>query len=216
MSPPDINSVVAAALDGKRLLDHPFYRRWEAGEVTLGELADYASQYRHFESYLPRFLGELADSLPEGAERDLVAVNLADELGDPVPHIELFEHFAQAVGAPEADPSPAMSSLLGVHEHLLEQGALHALAGFLAYECQAAEVAKAKADGLRTHYDLGDGGVSFWSHHAEVDARHAEWAREALAGLTSAPEAFKPSIRTAADAWWSFLDERETQLSPTG
>ena len=67
MSPPDINSVVAAALDGKRLLDHPFYRRWEAGEVTLGELADYASQYRHFESYLPRFLGELAESLPEGA-----------------------------------------------------------------------------------------------------------------------------------------------------
>ena len=51
--------VVGAALDGKRLLDHPFYRRWEAGEVTLGELADYASQYRHFESYLPNFLGEL-------------------------------------------------------------------------------------------------------------------------------------------------------------
>ena len=49
-----------------------------------------------------------------------------------------------------------MSSLLGVHEHLLEQGALHALAGFLAYECQAAEVAKAKAEGLRRHYDLGD------------------------------------------------------------
>ena len=66
MSPPDINSVVATALDGKRLLYHPFYRRWEAGEVTLGELADYAAQYRHFESYLPSFLGELADSLPKG------------------------------------------------------------------------------------------------------------------------------------------------------
>ena len=136
-----------------------------------------------------------------------------------MPHIELFEHFAQAVGAPEADRSPAMSSLLGVHEDLLERGASHALAGFLAYECQAAEVANAKADGLRKHYGLGDDAVSFWSHHAEVDARHAEWAREAVAGLTSAPEApeaFEPSIRAAADAWWTFLDERETQKGPTG
>ena len=29
------------------VLRHPFYQRWSAGELTTGELADYAGQYRH-------------------------------------------------------------------------------------------------------------------------------------------------------------------------
>ena len=214
MNLPDANSFVAAALSDRRLLYHPFYRRWEAGQVAISELADYASQYRHFESYLPSFLGELVRSLPEGRSRDLVAANLADELGDPVPHTELFERFARAVDAPQAECSPAMAALLDVHEDLLGRDALHALAGFLAYECQAAEVARAKADGLRTHYGLEDDAVSFWAHHAEVDINHALWARDALTGLTDAPGALEPSVRVAADAWWAFLDEREAQQAP--
>jgi pyrroloquinoline-quinone synthase len=211
MSRPDVDSVVAAALAGRRLLDHPFYRRWEAGKVSLDELADYAAQYRHFEAYLPAFLGELVGSLPEGHGRDLVASNLADELGDPVPHTELFERFAQAVDALPAERSPAMAGLLAAHDELLGRGPLHALAGFLAYEYQAAEVANAKADGLRRNYGLGEDAVSFWAHHAEVDIHHAEWARDALASSTSAPEALEPSVRCAAEAWWAFLDEREGQ-----
>lgn len=67
------------ALAGRRLLDHPFYRRWERGEVSEAELASYAAQYRHFEAYLPGFLAQLVAGLPEGEARDLVAANLADE-----------------------------------------------------------------------------------------------------------------------------------------
>src|SRR5918994_1244824 len=29
------------------VLCHPFYERWSAGELTLGELARYSGQYRH-------------------------------------------------------------------------------------------------------------------------------------------------------------------------
>ena len=29
------------------VLDHPFYERWERGELTRDELAHYAGQYRH-------------------------------------------------------------------------------------------------------------------------------------------------------------------------
>jgi pyrroloquinoline-quinone synthase len=209
MNTSGISSVIDATLAGKRLLDHPFYRRWEAGQVTVGELADYAGQYRHFENYVPGFLGALVASLPEGPGRDLVAANLADELGDPVPHVELFERFARAVGAPVTKPSPAMSELLGVHDELLARSALDGLAGFLAYECQAADVAEVKADGLKRHYGLDQDAVSFWAHHAEVDVRHAEWAREALGGMEWEQKTLQPSVRRAADAWWGFLDERE-------
>jgi len=58
------------------------------------------------------------------------------------------------------------------------------LAGFLAYECQAAEVARAKADGLERHYGSPDAAF-FWAHHAEVDTRHGQWAGEALASIAA-------------------------------
>jgi len=202
------DAVLDAVLADRRLLDHPFYRRWEAGGLTREELAGYAAQYRHFEAYLPRFLADLVASLPQGPARALVAANLADELGDPEPHIELFERFAGAVGAPDAAPSPAMANLLSVHDDLLAAGPRAGLAGFLAYECQADEVARAKAEGLRTHYGLGEGAVSFWAHHAEVDARHGEWAGAALASMAGPGEEVEGSVRRAADAWWAFLDER--------
>ena len=101
-----LDRALAAALADRQLLDHPFYRRWEAGQVSMAELAAYAAQYRYFERYLPRFLSQLTHALPEGPARDLVAANLADEQGDPIPHAELFEQFAGAVAAGDDAPSP--------------------------------------------------------------------------------------------------------------
>ncbi|MGO9342028.1 MAG: TenA family transcriptional regulator [Acidimicrobiales bacterium] len=208
---------LSSALAGRRLLDHPFYRRWERGEVSMDELADYAGQYRHFEACIPGFLKDLVAQLPEGAARDLVAANLADEEGDPVAHVELFERFATAVGASagiRTAASPATRALIDCYAASLAEGPVAALAGFVAYECQASEVARAKADGLRAHYGLDDFGVSFWEHHAQVDARHSEWALGALEDLSRSygeetDEQIQSAFGRGADAWWSFLDERE-------
>jgi pyrroloquinoline-quinone synthase len=209
MSPSSVNSGVTAALVDRRLLEHPFYRRWEHGEVSMDELADYAAQYRHFERYLPVFLKELVVGLPEGSARELVAANLADEEGDPVPHVDLFERFARAVGAEAAIATPAMAELLGTYGELLDEAPAAALAGFLAYESQASDVARRKADGLRRHHGLDDHAVSFWEHHAEIDARHGAWAQRAFDECTDEPVRLVPFARQAADAWWTFLDERE-------
>lgn len=209
---------LSSALAGRRLLDHPFYRRWERGEVTMAELADYAEQYRHFETSLPVFLKGLVAELPEGRAKALVAANLADEVGDPISHVELFERFADAVGArsgaEEAPASGATRALTDTYAASLAEGPVSALAGFVAYECQASEVARTKADGLRRHYGLDGFAASFWDHHARVDARHSEWALRALHDVSKsndeiAPEQVLPSFRRGAEAWWSFLDERE-------
>lgn len=210
----DTHPDIAALVADRRLLHHPFYRRWEKGEVSITELAAYAAQYRHFEAYLPGFLEALVGGLPGGMAKDLVAANLADELGDPVPHVELFERFARAVGAETEAPSPATSALLATYRELLAETPRAALAGFVAYESQASEVARTKADGLRRHHGFDDHAVSFWQHHADVDARHAEWAWRALDELTGAPDRITPAVRRAADAWWGFLDEREAVAQP--
>src|ERR1700684_2035807 len=103
-----MHEVLAEAIVGRHLLSHPFYRRWEAGALTEGELSAYAEQYRHVEQALPLVLRTVIAQLPEGAARDRVTANLADEEGVPEPHVALFESFATAVGArPSAAPTEA-------------------------------------------------------------------------------------------------------------
>lgn len=175
----------------------------------MAELAAYAAQYRYFEGYLPGFLSQLTAVVADGPARQLVAANLADEQGDPVPHAELFEQFAIAVAAGTDAASPATVGLLATYDDLLGEGPTAGLAGFLAYESQAAEIARSKAEGLRRHYQLDDSAVRFWDHHAQVDVRHHVWAREALAASTDDDAALESGLRRAANAWWAFLDERQ-------
>lgn len=204
-----LEGAIDAGIAGYRLLDHPFYRRWEAGTLARQELAAYAAQYRHVEARLPGFLADLADSLPPGAARDLVQRNLADELGDPVAHLELFDRFAGAVRAGAEPPSPATEELCRTYAEVLERGPVAALAGLLAYEQQAPEVATTKAAGLRCHYGVGAAGTLFWDHHGVVDTDHSAWTAGALRSLGADPEVVRSSGRAVARAWWRFLDERE-------
>jgi pyrroloquinoline quinone (PQQ) biosynthesis protein C len=199
-------------LAGHRLLDHPFYRRWEEGLLEAGELAAYAAQYRHFEAQLPSFLAELAGALPEGSARALIEANLADELDGPETHLALFERFAEAVEAPVESASPAMAELVSLYADAADGGdpdyALGVLAG---YEVQASEVAVTKGAGLAQHYGVEAQGLEFWALHGEVEVDHARWTLEA-ASLADA-ERFSAGAEASARAWWSFLDEREALVA---
>src|ERR1700745_1060126 len=84
---------VIAAIDAARerwnVLEHPFYVRWERGELTQDELALYAGEYRHAVVALAR------------AAR--TAGLHADEEGA---HIGLVADFAPAVGSEAAEALP--------------------------------------------------------------------------------------------------------------
>jgi pyrroloquinoline-quinone synthase len=207
MDPSHATALIETSLEGRRLLGHPFYRRWEAGELTAGELADYAAQYAHVEACLPGVLAETADALPEGAARDAVRATLADEQGRPVSHVELFAGFSRAVGARSAAPTPATEALVDVYRTAARP--VGALAVLGAYEVQAAAIARTKADGLRAHYGLDDTGTAFWDVHAALEETHAAWTADALADLGADSADVAREARRSADAWWAFLDERE-------
>ena len=49
---------------------HPFYRRWEAGELRGQELAEYAVHYRAFEAVLPAVLAAVVDRLTADGRYD--------------------------------------------------------------------------------------------------------------------------------------------------
>ncbi len=209
-----IHDALSVALDGRHLLTHPFYRRWEAGTLADGELAAYAEQYRLIEQELPVTLAAIVSTLPEGHAQDMVAANLSDELGAPAPHTELFESFARAAGARRhVSPSEATAALLSAVRSAVTTDPIAALAMVAAYEVQAADIAASKADGLRRHYGMDAEGTRFWDIHTTQEAAHADWSTEALSGLDADPAVVGAAARVAADAWWSFLDEREA-LAP--
>jgi pyrroloquinoline-quinone synthase len=212
--PPTPADAVCRALAGRELLTHPFYRRWEAGQLAAGELAEYAVQYRAFEAALPAVLTAVARQLradgdPESAA--LVEKNLADELNHPEPHLALFDRFAGAVGAGAGSTGAgtAAGALVETYFDLVAEGAAGALAGLAAYETQASAIASSKADGLRRWYGMDAVGTEFWDVHARMDSDHGAWTTEALTRMGADPAVVGEAARRAADAWWALLDERQ-------
>jgi pyrroloquinoline quinone (PQQ) biosynthesis protein C len=209
MTPDQLQADLTAALFDRRLLDHPFYRRWEAGTLQPGELGAYAAQYAHFEAELPGILRSLLSRLEPGPAADLVRRNLSDEESNPEPHVEVFAGFANAVASGDVPPTDATRQLLETYRSLIESSAGEGLAALVAYEMQAPAIAASKASGLRRHYGVDAVGTRFWDIHATMDHDHARWGIEALAALGTPERRLIGAARSAADAWWAFLDDRE-------
>jgi pyrroloquinoline quinone (PQQ) biosynthesis protein C len=213
MTPDQLQARLSAALVDRQLLDHPFYRRWEAGSLQPGELGAYAAQYCYFEASLPGILRALLARLEPGRAAELVRQNLADEESNPEPHVALFADFANAVGAGDAIPSEATSRLLATYRALIESSPAEGLAALVAYEMQAPAIAASKADGLRRHYEISAAGTRFWDIHATMDQDHARWGIEAVAELGAPEGRLIGAARSAADAWWAFLDDRDAAVA---
>jgi pyrroloquinoline-quinone synthase len=203
----DLATQIDRALDGRRLLSHPFYRRWEAGELRDGELAAYGSQYEHFERQLPRTLQDVLDVGEPGGARDVIQASLDDELGVPCPHVELLSSFLEAVGAEPAAPTPATAALVELYRGAAARGAGFAVGVVAGYELQAAQVARTKAEGLRRFYGLSDAGIEFWDVHATMDETHGSWMLDAASSLDA--DSVLAGVDASAAAWWRFLDERD-------
>jgi pyrroloquinoline quinone (PQQ) biosynthesis protein C len=204
-----VQATLETALADLQLLRHPFYLRWEAGELRREELTDYVEQYRYFEAMLPVFLESLSEQLPDGSVKDLVLANLFDEVSPPS-HIDLLEQFARFLDARESAISPAMLQLVSTYSGLLQRGPAPSLAGLWAYESQGAAIADSKADGMVKHYDASSEAIEFWTVHGTIEEDHAKWTLEALETLNPDVDEVRAAALEIANAWWSFLDERQS------
>ncbi len=210
MNTDQLRAALDAAVADRQLLTHPFYLRWEAGTLQPGELGAYAAQYRYFETALPSLLRALLSGLEPGPASELVSQNLADEEGNPEPHVAAFARFADAVGAENAPATVGTERLLDTYQSLTASSGAEGLAAVVAYEMQAPGIASSKASGLRRHYGIDVTGTYFWDIHATMDVDHAQWGIEALAALDIPERRVVGAARAAADAWWAFLDDRES------
>ena len=134
----------------------------------------------------PGHLEEAMGRATEPAVRDELARNLADELGRPAPHPELWLDFAEELGLDcdqvVADPPlPAAVRMIDTLRGRASGSTAGALAALYAYESQQPEVSETKMEGLERYYDVSSQkGLAYFAVHATLDREHRDGEREAL------------------------------------
>jgi pyrroloquinoline-quinone synthase len=174
------------------VLDHPFYRRWEAGELTRTDLAFYAGEYRHAVTALADAAGATGDH---------------EHAAEETAHIGLWDDFAAALDAPlERDPTAGTRACA---EAWRRDDPLEARAVLYAVEAGQPDVSRTKLTGLVDHYGFAAGspGTAYFALHAERDHEHAAQSRAVLEDADPAEDdRLVAAAEAALEGNWRLLD----------
>ncbi len=215
MASHDILKELDEVIRQRSILQHPFYQAWEKGELTREQLATYARIYYPHVRAFPEYLEATIRGTDDPAIIAELQDNLADELGNPAPHDELWLAFAEGMGADrgdvvDAEPHAAARAIVDTFAKLAEQGAASGLAALYAYESQQPEVSCTKLAGLKGHYEVTDSkALEYFEVHEAADVRHRQGERDALAACLDAgvpASVLTDATREALDAYWGLLD----------
>ena len=181
----------------RNILEHPFYTRWERGELSRSELSVYAGEYRH---------AVVALAEAAGAAGPLAGLEHADE---ERAHIALWDEFAAALAA-DLERRPNAETVRCAVAWTSAEDPLEALAILYAIEAGQPEVSRTKLTGLVEHYGFveSDTGTAYFRVHAERDEEHAADSR-ALLERHATPEdedRLVAAAERALDGNWELLD----------
>jgi pyrroloquinoline-quinone synthase len=188
----DALSRIDAAARRWNVLEHPFYTRWSAGELTRSELAEYAGQYRHAVVALAEQAAAAGD---EAHAREEAA------------HVALWDAFAGACGSLPAEANAETAGC--VQAWTAGADRLERLAVLYAIESAQPAISRTKLEGLVEHYGFSEGpATEYFALHAERDVEHAAESRSELARLATDADADRLAERAeaAARANWCLLD----------
>jgi pyrroloquinoline-quinone synthase len=187
-----------AVSDRWNVLRHPFYRRWEMGELARWELAYYAGEYRHAVTALAGLAATASD---------------AGHAAEEAAHVSLWDDFAAALEAdldrpPRAETSECTAAWSG-------EG-VEGSAVLFVIESAQPEISRTKLEGLTRWYGFEPNtkGTRYFELHGERDHEHADLSRRVLERAQPEDE---DRIVAAAEAAlrgnWSLLDGVERHAS---
>jgi pyrroloquinoline-quinone synthase len=174
------------------VLDHPFYLRWERGELSADELAFYAGEYRHA-------VVALADAAAAAGDPEHAAEEAA--------HIELWDDFAATLDAPLGREPTAETR--GCVKAWRRTDPLEARAVLYAVESGQPDISRTKLTGLVDRYGFaaGSAGTAYFDLHAERDHEHAAASKEVLAqARPDDADRLVAAAEAALEGNWRLLD----------
>ena len=185
----DVIAGIDAARERWNVLEHPFYTRWEQGELTRDELARYAGEYRHAVVALARAARTAQLHAQEEAE-----------------HIALWDDVASELGNGSARHEPLPQTRCCAEAWSAADDQLGAAAILYAIESGQPEISATKLRGLVEHYGFsGDSpATAYFELHAERDHEHAAEARSRLEGREDARLVGLAEAALAGN--WALLD----------
>ena len=195
-------------LEGARarcnVLEHPFYQRWTAGELSREELATYAGEYRHAVVALAQATAAAAQAAEPG-----IRVQLHEHAAEEAAHVDLWDDFARAVGGlQDADPAPETVACTATWA-LEGRELLPTLVALYAIESGQPAISRTKLEGLRANYGIEDDrATAYFGLHATRDHEHAAAGRaliEARLGEADA-DALLAEAEAVLRANWELLD----------
>jgi pyrroloquinoline-quinone synthase len=182
------------------VLQHSFYQRWSAGELTRSELALYAGQYRHA-------VVALADATRAAAELE---PSLAPHAAEEAEHVALWDGFVTAMdGDAAAQATPETARCAATWAGTASDSLLERLVGLYAIEAAQPAISAVKAEGLRSLYGIDEvPATAYFDLHAERDVAHAAEGRALIAAhLDGADEdALVARADAVLAANWELLD----------
>jgi pyrroloquinoline-quinone synthase len=197
---------IEAARARWNVLDHPFYRRWSAGELSGEELGRYAGQYRHAVEAIAAATAALAESEPDREE-------LRSHALEEAAHVELWDGFVDAAGGDRAvGATPETADCVAAWTK--RDGTLPILARMYAIESGQPEISRIKRAGLVERYGFEDGpGTAYFRIHETRDGEHAAESRALIEELATEADAdaVVDAAAAALRANWRLLDGVEAR-----
>jgi pyrroloquinoline-quinone synthase len=187
------------------VLRHPFYERWTRGELSPGELAFYAGQYRHA-------VVALADSAARAGD----VSHAAEERS----HVAMWDGFLRSVGGDaDAAPTPETAACAAAWSDGSRDRAA-TLATLYAIEAAQPAISETKRTGLLEHYGAApdSDATRYFDVHTVLDHAHAAGNRERLVAVMQPADEDRllADVERVLEANWQLLDGVEARATVRG
>jgi pyrroloquinoline-quinone synthase len=202
-------------LKEKSLLNHPFYKMWSAGKLSMDALKGYAVEYYTLETEFPKLLLQARDHGISAEDEKVLMENYNEETASGNTHADMWLDFAEGLGLNRVEvktekPLRSTKSSLNKITSLVKQGYLSGIGALLAYEANLQETSATKIEGLKKYYGLKDRkSTRFFAVHGILDIKHSDDWRIILANSAKTKKQqddVKKAVGESMDALWSFLD----------
>ena len=177
------------------LLNHSFYKAWNAGELKIETIQEYASQYFNHVSAFPRYISGIHTNCEDISIRQELLGNLIEEEKGEENHPELWLRFGEGMGKSRdaianSQAIKESNELVDTFMKLSRDEKTHiGMAALYCYESMVPEIAENKIDGLKKYYNINDEKtLKFFTVHIHADKWHRQVISDLLSKLCNSDE----------------------------